>query len=108
MLTMIYNIIYQSLFWFLILIGTLVIIYNWIIFIKRYILRKTNASWIPLVGGVSICIAFSLPTYKSLNDIAGIPLLLDYGCSWGFIHTLIFYIYLAVKGVFKMLIKKLR
>lgn len=86
----------------------MVIICNWIVFIKRYILRKTNASWIPFVGGVSVSIAFSLPIYKNLNDLYGIPLLLDYGCLWGFLHTFIFYVYLAVKSIFKILMKKLR
>lgn len=73
MLTTIYNTACYLLFWTLILIGTAIIVCNWIIFIKKYILKTTNASWIPLIGGLSISMAFCLPAYKNLNDYSGIP-----------------------------------
>lgn len=107
MLTTIYNTACYLLFWTLILIGTAIIVCNWIIFIKKYILKTTNASWIPLIGGLSISMAFCLPAYKNLNDYSGIPFFLDYGCILGFIHTLIFYLYISLKNILKIIIDKI-
>ncbi len=81
-------------FWALMSVGCLIIISNWIIFFKRYVLRNSNSSWIPLIGGLLCGCALMLP-YQNLGQYFIIPLLIDYGCFIGFIHTF-FYIILKI------------
>jgi hypothetical protein len=88
-------------FWVTIFIGSIIIVCNWIIFLKRYVLKNSNSSWIPLIGGGLCGCALLLPC-KNLGQYFIIPLLIDYGCFIGLIHTVLFIIFkVIIKGGIK-------
>ena len=93
---MIINII---LFWLLVIFGSVVILYNWIIFFSC-VIKSKNSSCIPLLGGGAIVLAMNLPGID-MEEYDSSPLLLDYGCVPLLIHTFFFLMYKGLKGLFK-------
>lgn len=85
------------LFWILVIFGSVVSLYNWIILFKVYIINSKTSSFIPLLGGGAIAFAMNLPEI-GMGDYELIPLLLDYGCIPLFVHTVFFWIYKGLRG----------
>ena len=55
-------------------------ILNPILFIRREILKRSNApSLIPIIGGILGAYGFSLCPYKPISNLAWLPLILDFG-----------------------------
>lgn len=94
---MVINII---LFWILVIFGSIVSLYNWIIFFKSFVIKSKKSSCIPLLGGGAIYLAMNLPGID-MEEYESIPLLLDYGCIPLFVHTFFFLMYKGLKGLFK-------
>ena len=67
--------------------GAFCIVYN-----ARVVLFRKQESWVPLVGGLLVVAALgvlpvSVPWWAYL-----VPLVADYGCAGGMIHTAIYYL----------------
>lgn len=89
---------FDVLFWLLLLFGFYIIIINWVVFFRRYIIRSSNSSWIPIIGGFLVMCAFSLP-HRSLDNFMMIGFFLDYGCFFGFVHTILFWVIVGLRKI---------
>ncbi|MBZ0134916.1 MAG: hypothetical protein K8I27_00920 [Planctomycetes bacterium] len=69
---------------------------GWIAF-QQIVLRKKAPSWIPLFGGFAGACAVIIAPVDGLWVWAWIPLLIDWGCIPGFVHTAFFWLYLVPK-----------
>lgn len=94
---MVINII---LFWILVVFGSIVSLYNWIIFFKSFVIKSEKSSCIPLLGGGAIYLAMNLSGID-MEEYESIPLLLDYGCIPLFCSHVFFLMYKLAKGLFK-------
>ncbi|TWT38308.1 hypothetical protein KOR42_51890 [Thalassoglobus neptunius] len=70
------------------LMGLPIVIMNAIVFWKSCILRLRTPSWIPLLGGGLFTIAMLIQPHPSVREFWWIPLICDYGCLPGFVHTI--------------------
>lgn len=75
------------------LLGGWVIVINYIVLFD-IIRKKCVRSWIPLVGGSSVAIAFAISSLTVFKAYWFVPLLLDFGCIPGITHA-VFYMLLT-------------
>ncbi len=70
----------------LIALGTFVVVMNWAIVIRNT-LTGASSSVVGLVGGACLCLGMFLYPNGGLRLYCFIPLLLDYGCVAGWLHS---------------------
>jgi hypothetical protein len=88
--------LYFSISLLLLAIGCIVIIGNWWVPIKYYVLkrRERSISCMPIVGGVLASFGLLLSPYSWLHEFFWIPLVVDIGC----LPMILAYILLLLKG----------
>ena len=84
--------------------GLLFIVFLWLaamngsIFWQNYIKREKAPSWVPLVGGVFGTLSLLLLPIDSVKPWWWVPLIVDFGCVPGIVHTLIWGLIRATRG----------
>ena len=73
------------------LFGAFLTVINGGIFIQGAVLRQPTPSWVPLLGGASGLIALLLCPLPGTTRWWWVPLLVDYGCLPGALHTAWYY-----------------
>lgn len=68
-----------------------VIILNWSVVVRRFIIREPAPSWIPLLGGLCGIVALLVFPTDVSHRYWWIPALLDWGMAPGFIHAILLY-----------------
>lgn len=80
-------------------LGFLVIAgFNWGVFWKGFVRRQEAPSWIPLLGGVLGALGLVAAPIPGTTALCWLPLLLDWGCAPGLLHTGLFYARLRAQG----------
>lgn len=69
-------------------IGVWLIALNWRIFYVNYIKKDKFVSWIPLIPGITVILAFILLPNNRFTYLFWIGFFLDWGCLPGFIFTI--------------------
>src|SRR5215475_12670507 len=57
------------------------------VFWKLFVRKENAPSWIPLLGGILGVFGLGVIPVELAHRLCFLPLLLDYGCLPGFIHT---------------------
>jgi hypothetical protein len=70
---------------------------NWLI-ILVYVLKKKHSSWVPLVGGLSGCLAILVDPTRSFREYWWFPLIADWGCVPGFTHALFYMLFYFIRA----------
>ena len=83
-------------------LGIWTIFLNWKCFWYTYIKKQKASTWIPIIPGALLMIAFILYPNDVINRLAWIGLLIDWGCFPGFIFTLIWRFIAFIKNNIKL------
>lgn len=71
-------------------VSILIIAGNAVIILRGLTGRAKNESWVPILGGTLGVLALLIAPWPRLRDYWFIPLLIDWGCVPGLLHTAIF------------------
>ena len=68
--------------------GLWIFVLNWIVFWKRHIKREAASSWIPLLSGCFLCVAFVIFPSNPYRRLWWIAFIIDWGSLPGLVFSI--------------------
>jgi hypothetical protein len=77
------------------LLGGWVIALNYAVFYHQFVHRRQR-SWIPLIGAFLGFLAMAVCPLPAVKRLAWLPFILDPGCAFGLLFTIVMFIHMIV------------